>query len=473
MIIKEKIRRFEVEAKMRAAKRISVYLSILAMFVSMPAFSLGQTRVQAPKNPYKPSEDVQLGRQAAAEAEQQFPVLNDREVQNYIQVLGRRLTEAIPREFYHSEFQYSYKVVNVRDLNAFALPGGFTYVNRGLIEAAKTEGELAGVMAHEISHVALRHGTANYAKAKKGSILAGIAAIGGAILGGQAGAAIGQTVVGAYYLKYSREYERQADTLGAQIMAQAGYDPRDLANMFRTIEAQGSSGGPEWLSSHPNPGNRYEAIHREAQILQVRNPIIESPEFSRVRARLRDLGRAPSMEEAARSGGSNRRRTTSRNSRDGELPSRTLETYRAQNGIFEIRYPSNWDALDGQTGATFAPAWAIQGNDVTRGAIVGIGTTSTRNLNQAMNELVNNIRQSNTSLREEGSRVSERISGRNGLSTYLIGRGNTGASERVFLAATLVGTNVVYVLFIAPEQEFRQYETTFDEMFRSLALNNR
>ena len=155
------------------------------------------------------------------------------------------------------------------------------------------------------------------------------------------------------------------------------------------------------------------------------------------------------------------------------MPSRTFESYRAQNGVFEIRYPSNWDALDSQNGATFAPAWAIQGNDITRGAIVGIGTTNSRNLDQAMNELVNSIRQTNTSLREDRNRVLERISGRDGLSTYLTGRGNSGATERVFLAATLVGNRVVYVLFIAPEQEFRQFESTFDEMLRSLAINYR
>ena len=458
---------------MRYPRRFTIYFNLVALIVTMPFFSLAQTRVQAPKNPYKPSEDVELGRKAAAEAEQQFQVINDREVQSYIQSLGARLTEAIPQEFYYQEFRYSYKVVNVRDLNAFALPGGFTYVNRGLIEAAKREGELAGVMAHEISHVALRHGTANYAKAKKGSVLAGIAAIGGAILGGQAGATIGQSVVGAFYLKYSREYERQADTLGAQIMARAGYDPRDLANMFRTIEQQGGKGGPEWLSSHPNPGNRYESINREAEVLQVRNPIVESQEFDSVRARLRNMGHAPSMEESARGGGHNRQPTSSGNSRPGEPPSRTFETYRSQNGGIEIGYPSNWGVYDSQNGVTFAPSWAIQGNDISRGAIIGIGSTSSRNLNQAMNELVNGISQSNSSLREESNRVSERVAGRNGISTYLRGRGNSGSYERVYLAATLIGNNLVYVMFIAPEQEFRQYEPTFGEMLRSFIINSR
>ncbi len=158
------------------------------------------------------------------------------------------------------------------------------FVNRGMIEAAKNEGEVAGVLAHEISHVALRHGTAQAGKAtpyQVGSILGQIA---GAIIGGVAGQAVSlgsQFGFGTAFLKYGREYERQADLLGAQIMARAGYDPRDMANMFQTIQAKGGNGGPEWMSSHPNPSNRYQAINQEAAQLRVSNPIRSTPQSSR------------------------------------------------------------------------------------------------------------------------------------------------------------------------------------------------
>src|SRR5205085_6115717 len=149
-------------------------------------------------------------------------------------------------------------------------PGGPMFVNRGMIEAARNEGEMAGVMAHEISHVALRHGTAQATQQSNplNQILGIGAILGGAILGGQTGAAIGQTIYsGLLVYPYSREYETQADTLGAQIMANAGYDPIDLANMFKTIEKEsGGSGGPDWLSTHPSPANRYENINRERQL---------------------------------------------------------------------------------------------------------------------------------------------------------------------------------------------------------------
>ena len=147
------------------------------------------------------------------------------------------------------------------------------FLNRGMLDAAKTDGEVVGVMAHEISHVVLRHGTAQATKGQKFQI--------GAIAGQVARRDRRRTDRAASsrrdrssasaptFLKYSREYEREADLMGAQIMARAGYDPRQMANMFQTIQKQGGSQGPEWLSDHPNPGNRYEAINEEAEALGV------------------------------------------------------------------------------------------------------------------------------------------------------------------------------------------------------------
>ncbi len=209
-----------------------------------------------------------------------------REATNYVQNVGRRLVNAIPSQFQHSEFRYQFKIVNASDINAFALPGGYMYVNRGMIEAARNEGEMAGVMAHELSHVALRHGTAQ--ATKQSNPVNQLPAIGGAILGAIFGGTIGgvaqtagQIGSAALLTKYSREYETQADILGSQIMARAGYDPQDLANMFKTIERQsGGSRSPEFLSSHPNPENRYENINREARLLRVSsNPIQNTREF--------------------------------------------------------------------------------------------------------------------------------------------------------------------------------------------------
>src|SRR5687767_6721090 len=281
-------------------KSLIAWVALVAL-MSLPLSIAAQTQIKYHSNKFSIQDDVKLGRQAAQEAEQQFPLLNDAQVQSYVERVGERLVAAIPQQFRHPEFDYFFKVVNARDINAFALPGGPMYVNRGMIEAARSEGEMAGVMAHEISHVALRHGTAQATKGQKYGTLAAIAGIAGTIFGGPGVGQLAQAPFAVYLLKFSREYETEADVLGAQIMARAGYDPRDLANMFRTIEQQGGGGGG-FLSDHPSPSDRYARINREAQMLQVNAGSRDSREFAAVQQRLRGSGRAPSMQEIARSG---------------------------------------------------------------------------------------------------------------------------------------------------------------------------
>ena len=143
-------------------------------------------------------------------------------------------------------------------------------------------------MAHELAHVLLRHGTANATKAQGFQIGALAGAIAGAVIGGGWGEVISQGSqfgLGTWLMKYSREYERQADIVGVQIMARAGYDPRDLAHMFETIQKQGGNGGPEWLSSHPNPGNRTQYINQEAAQLRI-GPRPNDSGFQQARSRL-------------------------------------------------------------------------------------------------------------------------------------------------------------------------------------------
>src|SRR5436190_9081104 len=248
-----------------------VALSIAVAIATMPLLTSAQTPIKLHSNKFSPADDVKLGREAAAEAEQKMKLVNDAELGAYIERVGERLAAAIPPEFQHQEFQYYFKVVNAKEINAFALPGGPMYVNSGMIAAAKTEDEMAGVMAHELSHVALRHGTAQVTKAQKYSTLSSIMGIGGQVLGGPIGsiAQMGSQGVGVYLLKFSREYETEADLLGARIMANAGYDPRELANMFKTIESQGSGGGPSFLSDHPSPKDRVAKINQEAQALTI------------------------------------------------------------------------------------------------------------------------------------------------------------------------------------------------------------
>ena len=177
----------------------------------------GQTVVTPPDNKYTPAQDVELGRQAAVKVEQQLPMLRDEEVTSFVASLGARLVQPPSRKNCATpSFRYSFEVVNVREINAFALPGGPMYVNRGMIEAAKSQGEVAGVIAHELSHVALRHGTAQATKATKYEIGTIIGAVVGSIIGGNVGSAVAQGTqfgLGTAFLRFSREFEREADLL--------------------------------------------------------------------------------------------------------------------------------------------------------------------------------------------------------------------------------------------------------------------
>jgi len=469
------MRRFQRHPTTRAAA------TVVALFTSVSVI-FGQTKIVAPENKYSVKEDVQAGREAAAQVEEQLPILRDDGVDDYVERVGARLAANIPPEFQHPEFRYTFDVVNVSDINAFALPGGPMFINRGMLEAAKNEGEVAGVLAHEISHVALRHGTAQAGKAtpyQVGSILGQIA---GAIIGGVAGQAISlgsQFGFGTAFLKYGREYERQSDLLGAQIMARAGYDPRDMANMFQTIQAKGGNGGPEWLSSHPNPSNRYQAINQEAASLRVTNPIRNTQEFTQVKSRLQRMAPAPTTEQVAQKG--NNRRTSSGRTTDNRVgqvdpPSGRYQTFDGGN-LFRIAVPSNWRELQGNNSVTFAPEGGygdFRGQSVfTHGLQVGVEGSTARNLRTGTNQLIQVLAQSNPQLRQSGGFSNVRIAGRSGLATVLTNVSDvTGEQERIALYTTQMNDGgLFFVVGVAPTREFNTYRQIFNRSVQSLQLN--
>jgi predicted Zn-dependent protease len=469
-------------------QRLMALLTVFALF-AMPVSVFTQTRITLHSNKYSPSDDVKVGRQAAAEVEQQMPILNDYEATNYVSRVGQRLVNSIPPEFQHPEFQYYFKIVNARDINAFALPGGPMYVNRGMIEAARNEGEMAGVMAHELSHVALRHGTAQASKAQKYGLLAGILGIGGQILGGPAGAAaqIAGQGVGVYFLKFSREYETEADVLGSQIMAHAGYDPMDLANMFRTIEQQGGGSSGGFLSSHPSPANRYARIQQEARYLRVENPVRNTPEFSQVQARLRSMGTAPTMAEIARSGqryptGENTGNTGNypNNVPRGSVtyPSSRYQNYSEFGGILRVSVPDNWRELASNNSVWFSPEGAYgqaQGQAVfTHGVNFGVTQTQSRNLQQATDELLQSLGAGNGNLRQRSGYQRTTLSGRTALTTSFSNVNEaTGQAEIVTVVTTqLRNGELFYMIAVTPQNESGTYQTAFRNILRSLQLND-
>ena len=455
-----------------------------ALVALMLAATAAQTKIVAPKTKYSPADDVKLGLEAAAQAKKELPLLNDERVDAYVENVGARLAAAIPPEFQHPEFKYTFDVVNQKEINAFALPGGPMFLNRGMMEAAKTEAEMAGVMAHEISHVALRHGTAQATKGEKFQIGAIAGQVLGAIVGGTAGSVIAQGSqfgLGAYFLKYGREYESQADLLGAQILARAGYDPREMANMFKTIEAQGGGGGPEWLSSHPNPGNRFNAINKEAASLQVQGRG-DTGQFPSIQARLKDSGPSYTAEQIAKG----QARTRSGNEPVGttartvnvEPPSGQLRTYQPAD-FLRVGVPANWSQVNGGGGATFTPNGAFfQGQNgqtaFTHGVQFGV-TQGTGNLTRDTQALLKGLAQSNPNLRSSNSARRDNLGGRSAITAPLSNVSDvTGQPEYIALTTTsLPDGSILYMIGVAPQTEAQSYDQTFRRVRQSVRIATR
>jgi hypothetical protein len=466
------------------------------MLVVAVSTASAQTAITPDKNKYTPAQDVQIGQEASEEVRRELPMLQDDRVDGYVDRVGARLVRAIPEQYQHSEFRYSFEVVNQKEINAFALPGGPMFLHRGMMEAAKTEGEVAGVMAHEIAHVALRHGTAQATKAQGFQIGAVAGQILGAIVGGAAGSIIAQGSqfgLGAYFLKYGREYEREADLLGAQIMARAGYDPRGMADMFRTIEQQSKGGGgPEWLSSHPNPANRYEAIMKEAAMLRVDGSGPSPAEFQSVQARLRSMSPAYTAEQIARAKqqgqrlpGANTRGP--RTDDDGPVDVGNVRVaapsgqyQRATVGNFlRLQVPANWGRVDGNSSVTFAPEGAHYrtqngGTGFTHGLQIGVIPSESHSHQDATEELIEGLQQSNPEIRRQSNGyVRENIGGRGALSTTLRNVSARGGAELVTVSTVpLRDGSLLYIIAVAPQEEANSYSGTFRRVKQSVQLSD-
>lgn len=279
------------------ARRLSSWALMALLFVQtacgglLAGAELGAREWDAPASPhveagfnlFSPEQDVELGDASAGEIRRQVALLRDERTNAYVQRLGEKIVAGAPG--YH--FPYRFVVVSSPEVNAFALPGGYVFVNTGAIEASHTEGELAGVLAHEIAHVALRHGTNQASKAY-------VAKTGLNILDALAGGAktrLGQTArayARTLFLRFNRDAEQQADLEGARLMAATGYDPRDMVSFFETLEERGGiERTPEAQDDHPDPASRVAAIEETLPALWIsRAPVHDTEEFRWIKARL-------------------------------------------------------------------------------------------------------------------------------------------------------------------------------------------
>lgn len=428
-------------------------------------------------NLFSPQQDVEVGRRSAEQIAGQVPILNDAPTVNYVRALGARLAARAPGE----KFPYQFNVIGTRDINAFALPGGFVFVNAGAIMAAKDEGELAGVIAHEITHVALRHGTNQASKAyvaQKGLGMLGRVFGRDSDLGQMVGA-VGGTGANMLFLRFGRTAETQADLEGARIMAEAGYDPRDMANFFKTLQAQGGQRTPEFLSNHPDPGNRIQSINGVMPSLRVSaKPVHDTQEFEQVKARLtgaRSQGGLKSQAEPARTGPSDPSET--KQGARAPLPSASYKQYQSSDGSFALQYPDNWDPLVAdETNMIFAPKGAygeLNGSvAVTHGIFTGAVDPQSRDLPAATEAFVRSQLGANPDFRVQQNSRAVSFGGREAYATVVAGPSAvTGVTEIdvIYTTATSDG-RLFYLITMAPEDEFEAYQQSFKQIIASVRL---
>jgi Zn-dependent protease with chaperone function len=445
----------------------------LLLFLSATAPSLS-ARVEPTHgfDMFSAQEEVQAGQQASAQVKRQLPVLPDSDpITIYVQRLGQQLAVHAPGE----KWPYTFHVVNQREINAFALPGGPVFVNLGTIQAADNEAELAGVMAHEISHVVQRHGTR--AASRQMAAQLPLAFL-GAVMGGGALAQMAQMGysfgVGSYFLRNSRKAESEADLLGTDIMYDSGFNPRAMSDFFAKLEKEGGvARGPQFLSDHPNPGNRAQAVAAEVGTLPRKTAYrTDSTEFLNVKERVGTMKPFTAQQIAERQG------STTNPSAGGSEPSSSFRNF--SHSDFDISYPANWQVYGDQNSSiTIAPPNGVTKSAVAYGVMLNTfqPEDSNANLDQATHELLSSLRQSNPDLRQIGQDENIRVNGIAGKSVDLLGNsplqdqsGRPGQERDWLVTFQRRDGSLLYMVAIAPDKDFESLRPTFEQMLKSIRL---
>jgi beta-barrel assembly-enhancing protease len=409
--------------------------------------------------------DVQLGQEAAADMEKQLEIINDPELTAYINKLGKKIASQPQADTY----PYQFKVVNDPAINAFALPGGFCYVNTGLLTNSDNEGQLMGVIAHEIAHVALRHGASNMSKSM---LWQGLLGAGGAVGGGMWGQLIqaaGGMGAQLMLLRYSRDAEKQSDLLGSRMMAQAGYNPIEMARFFEKLEGEGGSRGSQLMSSHPNPGNRSKYVQEEILMMAQRNYNgADENEFQRMKAKAKGI--APPV------------RKPGQGSPVVEPPvdSDGLRTFKGQ--VFNVRYPGAWSTLgdaDGM-GVTVAPKEGLRqtqqgGVEIGAGVMIDFFQKDPKQAGghrKLTEELLAGILKSNPGIDRNVPALQEtNLRGMRGLTTRMVNKSPIDGGREIDQILSFERPDgIVYVILIYPESQQRGAEQFFAPVLNSLNI---
>jgi hypothetical protein len=428
-----------------------------------------RTQLKAPWNIYSPQTDVQVGKQNAVLMEQKLPLCNDPKVDAYLTKLGLRLVEKLPTR--GVRYPWEFHCVNDKAINAFALPGGYVFVNRGAIEVSDNEAQLAAVMGHELSHVALRHGTA---QASKVELAQGAAGIFGSLFGGSSGGALLTQGValgaGGVLLHYSRTDETQADVMGTQVIYDAGYDPRAMAQFFEKLQEESKGKNPpQFLSDHPNPDHRIERVDEEIDKLggPPANGKRDSAEFEAIKREVLALPVAKKVATVTAGGG-------------GAPPPPSGHFAEYQGAGYALQYPDNWGETDENAGASFVPVGGVvQGEGGQTALAYGliVSTTPVKGdpndsnaLGNATQQLVQDLQKSNANLRVVRQPGPVKLNGQPGLSTYLSNDSPAGGQETDWLITVMQPQGLLSFLCVAPQAAYSDYDKTFTAILDSVRL---
>lgn len=466
--------------------------ALLMAFLLQAQASYARVELAPCKNSYSPEQQIQLGQRAAQQVYTQMPVLPDSSpATRYIQQLGQKLVAQAPGY----KWPYNFHVADVAEVNAFALPGGTVFVNLGTIQFATNESQLAGVMAHELSHVVLQHSVCNASKEQKYGIIAGLGEMAaGVFLGGTAGEVAQQGIgmtAGLSFLKMSRGAETQADLLGVGILYDAGYDPRGMPQFFEMLQAKYGAGGSQFLSDHPNPGNRTQYIDKEiATFVPRANYVTTTAAFTAIHnqvAGLRAYGAREVSSGAWKTQSPNQtvdnglrqlpQESTSSPAVDPNTPG-AWKSFRGSG--FSMDVPGNWQGYGSQVSAMLAPAGGIT-RSANRGAsavVTGMVTDryqpeAPMTPDAALNSLVSSIAEDNPGLvagPQSEVAIADGLSGRSIECNRPAGNNTRGEHDWI-VAFPQRDASLRYFVFVAPTPDFEKLRPTFAKMLQTLRLN--
>jgi hypothetical protein len=448
-------------------------LTTLIALVFAPVLWADRTALSPGWTMFSHQQDVEIGRQLANDLEGQYRVFADHNSNVYLDSLGNQLAAHSPGE----RFSYQFKIVDDPSFNAFALPGGLIYVNRGVIGAAQNQGQLAAVLAHQIAHVALRHGSSQISNAYSGAGRRGVRGASVATVLSDLNIGFGPNAIP---LKFTREEERQADIAAVQILHDSGFDPRAMTQIFEQ-QQNGSRRAAEFFTNHPAPLNFAAMVRNELQNVGgvPANLRTDNADFNAVKSLVMSTPESP---RGFRSADRYPDRTTF------GAPSTRMQTYNGSDIFF--RHPSNWRVSEDAVNVTVAPSGAMVNGSLALG--MQIGTYDWRGgryfgeqfvpfgdrpyasgaLRQATDQFLDHLRRTNPDMSNVRSSGQMRVDGEPALITLTTNESPLGGRETNWIVTTVrPGGFLWYFIGVAPDRDFNRFSAAFEDIVTSARID--